>query len=337
MKLATIERILDIQPIDGADKIELATVQGWQVVIKKGEYQVGDLCVYIPIDTIVNTTKQCFNFLANPKNLNEWVKINTKCIKGKYSQGLVIPISNLDQTQTYQEDDDVSVQLDVKKYEKESRNQSVPKISTITFPKDIIPITDEDNLRTKYKVLNELKDKELYITKKMDGSSMTIIKQNDDFMVCSRKQILDSTAQMYQWIHQEKIDDRIKSYGQNLAIQGEFCGPKVNGNQMGLTEYNFFVFNIKNLDSGNFYGWDDIKRICQEIQLETVPLIDIFVCDDTWTINKFQELSNQQTYTLGTGKQVPAEGIVIRPINPATSNVLNKMLSVKVINQKYKD
>ena len=46
-KLAHVEKIVSIQPIDGADRIEVATVLGWQVVVKKDEFKVGDLCIYI--------------------------------------------------------------------------------------------------------------------------------------------------------------------------------------------------------------------------------------------------------------------------------------------------
>ncbi len=338
MKLATVERILSIMPIEGADKIVLATVLGWQVVIKKEEFQVGDLCVYIPIDTIVNPTKECFKFLVDQKNPNVWPRINTIRLKGKHSQGLVVPLDCLDQTQTYQEGTDVSEQLDVKKYEKESLIQaSGTTTHFVSFPAQIVPITDEDNLRTKHKVLEEFTGKKLYVTQKMDGSSMTLIYNSDGFVVCSRRLILDTGAVMYQWVSREKIDQRIIAYNKNLAIQGEFCGPKVNGNQMGLKDYKYIVFNIKNLDTGKFYGWNDIKQICQELGLEPVPLVCQFEFDSSWTISKFQELANQQTYTQDYGKKVPGEGIVIRPEEPVYSNELNKMLSVKVINQNYKD
>ena len=48
-KLASIRRIADIQPIEGADAIEVATVGGWKVVVKRGEFKVGDLAVYLEI------------------------------------------------------------------------------------------------------------------------------------------------------------------------------------------------------------------------------------------------------------------------------------------------
>ena len=49
-KLATIRRIAEIRPIEKADAIEHVRVDGWWVVSKKGEFQVGDLAVYIEID-----------------------------------------------------------------------------------------------------------------------------------------------------------------------------------------------------------------------------------------------------------------------------------------------
>ena len=52
MKLASIQIIADIRPIDGADRIEAATVLGYQTVIKKGEFRPGDLCVWHEPDTI---------------------------------------------------------------------------------------------------------------------------------------------------------------------------------------------------------------------------------------------------------------------------------------------
>ena len=45
-KLASIQQILDIRPIKGADVIEVASVLGWNVVVKKGEFSVGDKCIY---------------------------------------------------------------------------------------------------------------------------------------------------------------------------------------------------------------------------------------------------------------------------------------------------
>lgn len=59
-KLATIQRISAIRPIEGADKIEVADVLGWSVVVGKGEFQAGDLAVYFEIDSWLDASNPAF-------------------------------------------------------------------------------------------------------------------------------------------------------------------------------------------------------------------------------------------------------------------------------------
>ena len=69
-KLATIAVIRDVQPIEGADNIELVFVRGWQCVAKKGEFKVGDMCVYVEVDSIMPDGLDEIN-AANWKALNK--------------------------------------------------------------------------------------------------------------------------------------------------------------------------------------------------------------------------------------------------------------------------
>lgn len=64
--LASIARIADVTPIAGADRIELARVAGWQCVVKKNEFQVGELAVYLEIDAVPPDTA-AFAWLWQPK------------------------------------------------------------------------------------------------------------------------------------------------------------------------------------------------------------------------------------------------------------------------------
>ncbi len=339
MKLATVERIKSLTPIENADMIVLARVLGWDCVVKKAEFSVGDFCVYIPIDTMVDPSRPCFSFLLKNKVSSHFIRIKTTKLKGKWSEGLVLPISCLDKNKTYNEGDDVSEELGVIKYETENPILTSGVTTRFSdFPTNYISKTDEDNLRTKYNVLDEMIGKELYITQKMDGSSMTIIwhQSKDGFLVCSRRFILEEGSVMYQYVLRENIKENLIRYGKNLAIQGEFCGPKINCNQLGLSDYKFFVFTIKNLDTNEYYDWTKIKNTCFDLNLKPVPFVSSFICDSSYTINKFQEIANEQTYTHPNNKKVPGEGIVIRTVTPFFSSELGKNLSVKVINQNYK-
>jgi RNA ligase (TIGR02306 family) len=52
-KLASIQIVKEIKPIVDADSIEIVRINNWDVVSKKGEYKVGDFCIYCEIDTFL--------------------------------------------------------------------------------------------------------------------------------------------------------------------------------------------------------------------------------------------------------------------------------------------
>ena len=96
-KLATIRRIDALTPIDGADAIECATVGGWKVVVKKGEYTVGDLAVYCEIDSWIPT--ELAAFLSKGKEPREFEgikgeRLRTVKLRGQLSQGLLLPLTS---------------------------------------------------------------------------------------------------------------------------------------------------------------------------------------------------------------------------------------------------
>ena len=89
--LAHIELVHDIEPIEGADFIELVHCLGWQCVANKGEFKEGDKCVNIEIDSKVDTTKPVFEFMAKRDG-----KVKTIKLKGKLSQGLALALDKFD-------------------------------------------------------------------------------------------------------------------------------------------------------------------------------------------------------------------------------------------------
>ena len=99
-QLATIRTIADIHPIDGADRIEVAQVDGWECVVQKGEFQPGDKVVYIEVDSIVPERPE-FEFLRDRK-----FRVRTIKLRGQVSQGLVLPLSVLSNYGTIKTDRD---------------------------------------------------------------------------------------------------------------------------------------------------------------------------------------------------------------------------------------
>lgn len=354
MKLATIEKIINIVPIEGADRIVLAQILGWNCIIKKDEYQVGDLCIFIPIDVEVDTEYEYFKFLSKKK---KWEKINTIKLRGIYSQGLIVPLSLLQKedlfNSTLSEGLDVSNYLPLRKYEKQLNssngknkfkssidiNMSYKLENAKEFPTHLISKTDEYNMKNCPKAVREFCELDCYISLKIDGSSMTLIYNNGEFKVCQRN--LELICQEHgMWILAKKLDleNKLKNLNINIAIQSEYVGPKVNGNMLDLKEFDIFVFNIKYLDSDKYLGYDDMLEICNKLELKSVPLIEKIKFDESWSIDRLQNIANKLTYNVcSERKGTIAEGLVIRPILPIYSPELQKMLSLKLINQNYKD
>lgn len=111
-KLAHIERIHDIQPIQGADNIDKAKVLGWDLIVKKGEFDEGDMCVFFEIDSKV-PEKEWSEFL---KAKDYKVKIYKLGKFGVWSEGLALPLSAIPELKgkEFIEGDDVTDIIGVK-------------------------------------------------------------------------------------------------------------------------------------------------------------------------------------------------------------------------------
>lgn len=103
-KMASIRTIKELRPIVKADMIELAIIDGWQVVVKKGEFQPGQQCVYCEIDSFI--PHEVAPFLTKeghepkeytPQEANaqpiKGQRLKTIKLRGEVSQGLVLPLS----------------------------------------------------------------------------------------------------------------------------------------------------------------------------------------------------------------------------------------------------
>ena len=85
-ELAYVVKIDGVSPIEGADRVEIAQVSGWRIMVRKGQFMPGDMAIYFEIDSKV-PEKEPFLFLES-KNY----KIKTqRYFKGKViSQGLLM-------------------------------------------------------------------------------------------------------------------------------------------------------------------------------------------------------------------------------------------------------
>lgn len=177
-KLVTVRTISDINDIPNADMIKVATIDGWKVVVKADEFNIGDQCVYFEIDSFLPADNPCFAFLASKGTKKgedgiERVRLRTVKLRGQISQGLALPI-NIVFPNGLPDTSDLDSVLNITKYESEDFTKTVSADVAGTFPV-VIPKTDEERCQNIFSSYKE-KYKEVVFAKslKLDGSSITM-------------------------------------------------------------------------------------------------------------------------------------------------------------------
>lgn len=337
MKLASLEIIKNIRKHPNADSLDIAEVLGWQVVVKTGIHKEGDEVIFITIDSIVPKC-QWSEFLVDPKNPDKPLRVKNIKLRGEYSSGIVIPLSEfpLQFTETIVVGEDLTTLLGVTKYIKElPANLSGENVGD--FPSHIASKTDEDNGLNDPDVVNSVlySSPEVTITQKIDGSSITLIVENGELkQVCSRNLSKKETEKSTFWKAARKLSIPT---GWSGVIQGEMAGNGIQKNPLKINDIKIFVFQIKT--NHIYMSYDVMKKFCdEELKCDVVPLIAKLNIDSSvrlWNnpLQKLQELADKQKYPSG----LIAEGIVVRPSHYPRSRESRRPMGFKLINRNYKD
>jgi len=330
-KLASIQRIKSLEPIEGADSIEKAIVLGWQLVVKKGEYKAGDMVVYCEIDSLL-PDKPEFQFLK-PKGM----RIRTIRLRGQISQGICFPLTVLPKNFPAVEGVDCTEAIGITKYEPPIP-ASLEGIAKGKFP-SFIPKTDEPRVQTIQHILDRYRGTKCYITEKIDGSSVTYFVNNGEFGVCSRNLELleDNENTLWKVARELDIENKLRSLNQNIAIQGELVGEGIQSNKLKLRGQTVKIFNVFDIDKYRYLDFSDFVKLCDTMDLPIVPLIstNFNLSND---INSLIETATRKSLIC---PDVWAEGIVIRDTDSKTDknllneNMVNGRLSFKVINPEF--
>lgn len=340
-KLASIRQISDIQPIEGKDKIVLATIDGWHVIVKKDEFAVGDLCVYVEIDSVM-PEKPEFEFLRKKD-----FRISTMKMAGVVSEGICFPVDFLPNGH-YEFGQDVTELMGVKQYEptmdvgtpaeKESKPEPrYPKwlmrfawfrklvLRGKTLNRDfpsLVSKSDEQRIQNIPQVLNN-RDKQWIPTEKIDGCSATYLlvrkkrkfpfKDKFVFYVCSRNYRIpvedDSQywkiARKYdiEWVLRQLINGR-----EWVCFQGEIVGPKIQKNKYHLLDHDFYLYNF--IDEHGRYSSVIGEAVAHKFEMKWVPLFDSTTLPET--VDEVLKMAHGNSVI---NPDVLREGLVFRSID----------------------
>jgi len=276
-KLATIRKISEINPIPSADSIEVATVGGWKVVVKRGEFAAGDLAVYLEIDSWV--PHELAPFLSKGSDPREYngikgERLRTVKLRGQLSQGLLIPISAVYgkiEPIDIQEGRDIGDLLGIQKWEAEIPASLAGQVQG-PFPSWIRKTDQERCQNLVTEIFEENAGAKYEVTIKLDGSSMTVfargtVDESDPSLVqmesgvCSRNLWLkvneENASNTLVSVAVKSgllgiLENMARNGDGNFAVQGEIMGPGIQGNRENLKMHQLFVFDIQNIDEGAY-------------------------------------------------------------------------------------
>jgi RNA ligase (TIGR02306 family) len=313
-KLATIRVISQLKPIKDADLIEVAVIDGWEVVIKKGEFNVGDLCVYFEIDSWI--PHELAPFLSKGKEPREYhgikgERLKTIKLKGQISQGLVLPLSPAE-SKFFDIGYDLTEQYNILKWEREIPAQLAGKMAG-NFP-SFIPKTDQERIQN-YKLPQNTNYWE--ITEKLDGSSMTVFRtitedESTKFGVCSRNYELkleDTNNAFVSTALKLNLFEKLNAHNLNVALQGELIGPGIQKNPYELSELEYYIYDIFDIDTQRYYLPAERQALCALLNLKHVPVFADYETDSRTTISELLKFSEGKSHL---NPNTQREGLVFK-------------------------
>ena len=343
-KLASVQRILAVTPIEGADAIETAKVLGWNVVVKKGELKVGDLCIYCEIDSLMPEREE-FMFLK-PRGM----RIRTVRLRGQVSQGICFPLSMLP---SYVLDTislagcpplegwDCTEYLGITKYEPPIPANLAGEVKGM-FP-SWLQKTDETRVQSLQPLLDKYKGQPFYVAEKLDGSSVTYYLKEGEFGVCSRNLDLKETEGNTFWkvARQMDIENKLRMLCEEVpgswALQGELIGEGVQNNKYRLKGQTVYFFNLFDIDAHKYFNLNELKGGLRLMDLPIVPIVDENYALD----NNIENLVALSVGKSVLNKDTHREGIVLRPLEETLDHEISNghlygdRVSFKAINPGF--
>ena len=341
--LAVISKIQSITPIEGKDRIVLAKVENYDTIIQKDDFSVGDMCVYVFYDSIL-PDKPEFEFLRKRCWSEKWQghRIRPMKMGGVVSEGLVLPMSLLpERKKGYKLGDVVTDELGIRLYDPEAQLEAKSKKSNWFldimmkygwfrklynkyFRKQMskgsypawVDKSDEENIEKVWGKISQSPDTEYILTEKMEGQAASyIIDKKGKFKVFSHNcgvisgnwvevaKILDIEKKMRTFCKSHKFD--------SLCLQGEVCGPGIQGNIYGFNGLKLFLYGGFHSDHTRL-TYTELMEFSTKSGIPTVPYLGKKKISDFDGLDDIVKFSDGNSVFDNKGKAVPREGVVWR-------------------------
>ena len=339
-----------------ADRLDIAMVFDYPVIVKRDEYKAGDIAAYIPIDSIVPDI-EAYHFLS-PKDYERYEEngeikqkitgpryqvgsvpekyriIKAKRILNVYSQGMLVPAPD-----GLKVGDSVVEVLNLKKWEEPEQEENfiTPNMrgaNAASPPKGwSIPYYDIEGIRKYLSCLND--GEEVIICEKLNGSNSSFVYDGEKLWVKSRNYYkkLDEEDMWWNLALRLDLEKKLAKYPM-MVLFGE-CAGQVKGFKYdaeivnGKLNTKLYCFDIYNLNTKKYLDYDEFKTIVIDLGLDLAPEL----YRGPWK-------SKEEMFPYAEGQsvlnpKVIREGFVVKPVINRYESRLDSRLIFKLIGEGY--
>jgi RNA ligase (TIGR02306 family) len=343
-KLVTIRKVLDLIPIIGADLIELAQVDGWNTVVKKGIFKIGDYGVYHEVDSFLPTIPK-YEFLRKGyskkmliegKGMVEGIRVRTIKLKGIESHGLLLPMTEFPELDIHEDINiDLSERLGVIKYEEPIPAEINGDVRG-GIP-SIIKRTDQERIQNLLYYFDKYKGVEFEETEKEDGTSSTMYLYENHFGVCGHNWEFKENPNQTMWklAYKHDVAHVMSMIGKEVAIQAETAGEAIQKNKMSLKGHHFHVFDIYDIEKGRYMTPDErycyidtFNALTTKEPLVHVPIIktNVKIFDICHTVKEILTYAEGDTFYCKGNRR---EGLVYKSVELINGKVVTFKVRIR--------
>lgn len=327
--------INDVRPHPNADALELATVKGWQMVVRKGAHTTGERVVYFEASTVLPpAVAERFgvtSYLSNKLDINgnRVLVVHRVKLRGEPSFGLaVVP------------DQDWPVGTDVSAYYGTSKFQPPVKTSAGDAEADhpLFPAyTDIENMRS-YPDVFEAGER-VVATEKLHGSNCRVgfVLENGELVSMAGSRTLRrkrpegelrASTYWFPWSLPAIVTllTELREAGHAQAILfGEVYGKGVQSYDYGEPGVSFRAFDL--MVDGTYVDYASFVLLCDRAGVQRVPL----VYEGPFSLEAIKAVSDGDSLV---GGKHGREGVVVRPATERQHPQLGRVV-LKYIGDAY--
>lgn len=297
-KIARVVVVSEVGPIAKADRIEVATVGGWKVVVRKGEFARGDLGIYFEIDAFLPEGVGAWQYLIDDRahefDGRRGHVLKSKTMKKQTSQGYLMPLAGLVGTAlesrigSLRPGDDVAEALGVVKYA-----PALPEELLATargYPPGLIRGTDQERIQNLTEELDVWRSAAACweATEKLEGWAAAYALIDGEFHACSSGLDFLPNPDHFFWQVAAELDleAKLRSLGGgDFVLQGELIGPKLEGNNYLLKAPQFHLYRAYDVARGHKFRPAERRLFAKDHAIPCVPVVEeAFTIDSSTTV-----------------------------------------------------